>query len=314
MTEWTFAAIVLSGPCIRAAIRRQRQPLVSLLPGLLAVLFAVVDLPPAVELVIFLSLTIGLTLTALVARRGSRLAYLANDKDGVARHGRAGFLLTGDPQYLTLVDTAAWRAVARTDHAAARPLLERAANRKTWTQPLPKLLLAAAYGGADVTGLAARAEASMAKASRKARPLLLHLAIAQLVQAGHTNDALAMLSRAAPRDLTEMIRPLILVELAAATGDLDTLEALLARDIPFLDPERPELCRATAEWARGLVDQGNRRLHSIDVPPAGRAARSIAIRLANPTPLFDEALLDPEARNGLARYRELAHATLAGGR
>jgi hypothetical protein len=170
-------------------------------------------------------------------------------------------------------------------------------------QPYYELVLEASYGPLDVPAVI---EQRWSAIRPNLHPMLLHLALRVLVEEGRTAEALSLLGRTEPKVVTASVRPIVLAEIAAITGDRETLERMLVEGDPAIDTDREEMYRAVADRARGDTESGDRRLRSLDAPPAGVTAHQVARYLAHPTPLFDEASLDDASRRGLALSRDLS--------
>lgn len=251
MWVWGIAFIAMS---IYFARRGGRSiPLLAVIIGIAALLIALLRLSPLVSVLLVLAVTILVFLVVIGSVIAARRAFAAGDRKAVERWSRLCLLLTGDTRWTSFNDIATWQAAARTDHAAARPILERVAHTPSPSQPYYVLLLEAAYGSLDVPALV---DQRWSGTHPKLRPLLLHLAIAELVYRGATNQALARLGQAKPLRVTKQVRLLIVAELAAATGDEQTLERLFALGHPLLDQERAALYRSVAKLARGETTPG----------------------------------------------------------
>jgi len=300
-----FAFVLFACSVVFAILPGHRTPLGLVGVSLVAATFAVLGLPPLVEWSLVAGLTTGSALILYAAKRLTDAAYKARNQKAVARWGRLGLLLNGHPQWANVVEMGTWREMVTNDWVAARPVLDRVASRPGPVQPFYALLREAAYGHVDVASLV---ELRWSTAPRRLRPLLLHLAITELVEEGRTAEALSMLGRGRPNDLTSTVRPLVLAEIASAIGDRETLEGILAQGHRSIDGEGAEIYRAVADRARGDTKSGDQRLRSIEVPTAGRTARQVAKRLEHPVPIFDESNLDAAPRCGLELYRRLAQS------
>jgi len=292
------------------ARRGGRIPLMNVIIGIAALLIALLRLSRLVSVLLVLAVTILVILVVIGCVIAARRAFAAGDRRAVERGSRLCLLLSGDTRWTSFDDIATWQDAARSAHAAARPILERVAHTPSPSQPYYELLLEAAYGSLDVPALV---DQRWSETHPKLRPLLLHLAITELVSRGATNQALARLGQAKPLHVTKQVRLLIVAELAAATGDEQTLERLFGFGHPLIDQERVVLYRSVAKQARGETQAGTLDLQSLGVPPAGRTAREVARRLAHPPPVFAEASLNEDARRGLEIYRDLVKAIVAKG-